>query len=148
MMAGEQRGSGKGTGEESPPQLPQIFPLLLRFTDSRTWCACLLISVAARDAVRALFSGLIPQGPRPEEGWTGAVWRCFLGDHLSMGMLLWAPYFEAVPRCSRICSIHTSIMNAEMETRTGLVHREDAGDSVHVGFSGSFCELESETLCF
>lgn len=60
--------------KNAPPQLQQILPLLLTFLDSRSWCSCLAASPAAHDAVRALFSGLMTDGgPRPEEGWTGAI---------------------------------------------------------------------------
>ncbi|CAB1107416.1 unnamed protein product [Ectocarpus sp. CCAP 1310/34] len=69
-LKGEQVGSDKGTAKNAPPQLQQILPLLLTFLDSRSWCVCLAVSSAARDAVRALFSGLMTVGPRPEERWT------------------------------------------------------------------------------
>lgn len=74
MIAGEQVGNGKGMAKNAPPQLQQILRLLLTFLDSRSWCSCLAASAAAHDAVRALFSGLMTDdGPRPEEGWTGAI---------------------------------------------------------------------------
>ncbi|CAM9752024.1 unnamed protein product [Ectocarpus sp. 6 AP-2014] len=62
-------GSGKDA-VKSAPQLQQILPLMLTFLDSRSWCQCLIVGRSARDTVRALFSGLMPDGPRPEEGWT------------------------------------------------------------------------------
>lgn len=79
-MAGDQLGGGKDAAKSAPPQLQQILPLMLTFLESRSWCHCLGVSHSARDAVRALFAGLMPDGPRPEEGWTGAVYRCFVGD--------------------------------------------------------------------
>lgn len=95
LMAEEQLGIGKSTGEEfpdlkeSPPQLEQILPLLLGSVDSRTWCTCVTVSHAAHDAVRALFSGLIPDGPRPDEGWTGAMQRYLVGDRRARARRLW-----------------------------------------------------------
>ncbi|CBJ26207.1 NB-ARC and TPR repeat-containing protein [Ectocarpus siliculosus] len=62
-------GSGKDA-VKSAPQLQQILPLMLTFLDSRSWCQCLSVGRSARDTVRALISGLMPDGPRPEEGWT------------------------------------------------------------------------------
>eukprot|EP00903_Cladosiphon_okamuranus_P013590 g12657.t1 len=67
---GHHLGSSKDPAESSRPQLREVLPLMLTFLDSRTWCDCLSVSHSARDAVRALFSGLMPGGPRPEEGWT------------------------------------------------------------------------------
>ncbi|CAM9849325.1 unnamed protein product [Ectocarpus sp. 4 AP-2014] len=67
---GEQRASRTVTAKNSPPQLQQVLPFLLTFLDSRSWCACLVVSTAAHDAVRALFKDLVPGGPRPDEGWT------------------------------------------------------------------------------
>ncbi|CAM9919801.1 unnamed protein product [Ectocarpus sp. 4 AP-2014] len=69
-LSGEQHAIRTGTAKNAPPQLQQILPLLLTFLDSRSWCACLVVNSAARDAVRALFSGLVPDGRRPDEGWT------------------------------------------------------------------------------
>eukprot|EP00903_Cladosiphon_okamuranus_P018844 g17332.t1 len=71
--SGEQRdqvGGGEHPAESAPPQLQQVLGLMLTFLDSRSWCQCLSVSLSSRDAVRALFSGLMPDGPRPEERWT------------------------------------------------------------------------------
>lgn len=73
MILGEQLGSSKGAAKSAPPELQEILPLMLTFLDSRSWCGCLRASHTAHDAVRALFSGLMPDGTRPEEGWTGAI---------------------------------------------------------------------------
>lgn len=81
-MAGENAGSGKGTAKNASPQLQQILPLLLTFLDSRSWCGCLAVNLPAHDAVRALFSGLMTDEPRPEEGWTGAIRLCIVGGRV------------------------------------------------------------------
>ena len=75
-----------GAGDAAPPpRLEQVLPDLLSagifFIDCRSWCRCLAVNTAARDAVRTFFSGFVPGGPRPEEGWTGVLWR-FLITHL------------------------------------------------------------------
>lgn len=95
MIAGEQTGSGKGMAKNASPQLQQILPLLLTFLDSRSWCSCLAASPAAHDAVRVLFSGLMTDdGQRPEEGWTGAIRLCFIGDRVYLNRLFWALRFR------------------------------------------------------
>ncbi|CAN0225770.1 unnamed protein product, partial [Ectocarpus sp. 12 AP-2014] len=66
---GDRIGSGTDAVKNAP-QLQQILPLLFTFLDSRNWCQCLSVGRSARDTVRALFSGLMPDGPRPGEGWT------------------------------------------------------------------------------
>eukprot|EP00752_Nemacystus_decipiens_P003353 g3101.t1 len=69
-LTGSQLRGGEDATGSAPPQLHQILALMFTFLNSRGWCHCLGVSVSARDAVRALFSDLMPDGPRREEGWT------------------------------------------------------------------------------